>query len=804
MKKQFIFVLITMLLFSIVAAAEPNIVKKDPEIDKKVKQLKILEKFNDQSDKKGKELKIHWNEKKGIPDFITGQLSDESVRNEMSAVSFLEDNKDLFDVTVGSFEVKKTITDNLGMKHYRTQLLADGIPVYGTEIIVHTDKSGNVYSINGQVEADFPAKLWKKQIKINENQAFKSAEDEIGLKLKKEDYSSEPTSELYLYKVNKEWQPVYLVTLQFIEPYLANWKIFVNAETSKVVDKYNAATDSAAIGTGVGVHGQVRSLNTDYTGGTYYLKDTTRGAQILTYNGNYSSSLPGTLMSDTDNNFNASAQYAGVDAHYYTGLVYDYYKNKFNRNSYDNNGAALKSTVHYGSNYNNAGWNGVQMIYGDGDGVTFGPFSGAFDVIAHELQHAVTEHTANLEYRSQPGALNESFSDIFGYFVEGDANDWLMGEDCYTPGTPGDALRSFQDPTLYNQPAHMNDYETLPETQEGDWGGVHINSGIPNKAFYNIATTINNNSKVEQIYYRALTVYLTSTSVFTDARNALVQAAVDLHGSGSTEAQAVSDGFAAVGIAGTSSDPDGNSTMGTAEGPISSGEVINSYISSTTDVDYFYFNTASAGTITITLSNLPGDYELYLYNESGSQIGKSENGSTNSENISYSASNAGKFYVKVLGYNGAYSTTVAYALKATYPSGSGGSYQWYYENVSIDTPHNYSNNYNATYDYSKPGASKVAVHFSQFETESGYDFVYIKDKNGNVIAQYDGTKSAFWAIVDEDKITVNLVSDYSVTAYGYHIDQVGYYSNTQLAAEGDVLVTDELLTPEEVNTLKHN
>ncbi len=232
-----------------------------------------------------------------------------------------------------------------------------------------------------------------------------------------------------------------------------------------------------------------------------------------------------------------------MDAHYYADVVYDYYLNTHNRDSYNGKGAAVESVVHFDKNYNNAAWTGQYMIYGDGDGVTFSELSGAKDVIAHELTHAVTETSSNLVYENQPGALNESFSDVFGYFV--DPDDWLMGEDIYTPKIAGDALRSLSDPAKYDQPEHMNNYQNLPNTKAGDWGGVHINSGIPNKAAYNTIQKIGK-AKAEKIYYRALTQYLTTNSQFVDAKKALVQSATDLYGA--TEAAAVTEAWNAVGV----------------------------------------------------------------------------------------------------------------------------------------------------------------------------------------------------------------------------------------------------------------
>jgi bacillolysin/thermolysin len=298
-----------------------------------------------------------------------------------------------------------------------------------------------------------------------------------------------------------------------------------------------------ADGTGVGVLGDTKTINTYYSSGTYYLYDITKPMTgvIETRSAGNTSRLPGNYSVDADNNFNATSQRADVDAHYYAGVVYDYYKNTFNRNSFDNNGATLRSTVHYGRNYNNAFWNGSQMVYGDGDGTTFRSLSGALDVVAHELTHAVTERTAGLQYQYQSGALNESISDTFGVFL--DKGDYLVGEDVYTPNKAGDALRSLSNPELYGQPSTMSGYVNTTS----DNGGVHTNSGIPNKAAYLTISSLGT-AVAEKIYYRALTVYLTPTSNFSGARAALLAAAADLYGSGSTQYNAVKSAWTQVGV----------------------------------------------------------------------------------------------------------------------------------------------------------------------------------------------------------------------------------------------------------------
>ncbi len=216
---------------------------------------------------------------------------------------------------------------------------------------------------------------------------------------------------------------------------------------------------------------------------------------------------------------------------------------------------------------------------------------------------------------------------------------------------------------------------------------------------------------------------------------------------------------------------------------VNSGTAYDSYIYSSSDVDYYKFTINQTGVIGATLTNLPADYDLALLNSAGTQVASSTNGSTTSESISYNATATGTYYLKVFGYNGANSQTVKYKLTPSYPTGGGGTMQWYYETKTIESPHNYTNNYNATNQYVKVGASKVQVHFSRFETEANYDYVYIKDKNNNTISTHHGTKSPFWAAVDGDTIKINLVTDGSIVKFGYTIDQVAYYANGVLVIE---------------------
>jgi Zn-dependent metalloprotease len=247
------------------------------------------------------------------------------------------------------------------------------------------------------------------------------------------------------------------------------------------------------------------------------------------------------------------------------GATRDFYKEIFERNSIDDRGMRLNAYVHRGLNYNNAFWDGREMVFGDGDGVVFTDFTRSLDVIAHELTHGVTELTAGLEYHNQSGALNESISDVFGSLVKqwslhqtAEEADWLIGAEVFTPGIEADALRSmkapgkaYENPTFGRdpQPDHMSKYVNLPDTDEGDNGGVHINSGIPNKAFFLTATGIGGPAweAPGHIWYEALRASNINTDFQEFADTTYAKAGV-LYGSESVEQQAVRSAWKEVGV----------------------------------------------------------------------------------------------------------------------------------------------------------------------------------------------------------------------------------------------------------------
>lgn len=513
--------------------------------------------------------KVTMSKKYGTPEFIAGNLTKPSKEKaEDILFNYLNQNKEKFKISKktpkGSFKILSKNKDNLGYTYFRLQQEYNGVPIFGSTQTAHINKKGILTSFSGAVipELDKYEKL-KLDKKIKAKKAITISEEDLGID---PDYEVNPTSKLVIYYYENEARYVYLVRLNFLGPEPGNWYYFIDATTGEIVNKFNAfytkktskipTTGVDTLGNGIGVLGDTKEINTLLSSSNYYLIDRTRGNHIQTYDGKTSYRLPGSIWIDSDNNLIDSYDNAAVDAHKYAAITYDYYSDVFGRNSFDGNGATIKSTVHYGRNYNNAGWTGYQMLFGDGDGTLFRELSGSLDVMAHELTHAVTQSTADLIYYNESGAINEAMSDIFGTATEFWANndpDWLLGEDIYTPNISGDALRSMEDPTATGDPDHYDDRYI----GTGDNGGVHTNSGIINKAAYLISeggthynVTVNGIGidKMTAIFYRALTQHLTQSSTFSHLRAALVQSATELYGSNGAETQAINDAFDSIGV----------------------------------------------------------------------------------------------------------------------------------------------------------------------------------------------------------------------------------------------------------------
>jgi thermolysin len=510
--------------------------------------------------------------------------------------------------TRADLDVRRVFVDELAMAHTHVQQRYQGVPVFGGEAIVHLNKDGSLAEITDAMSRRIP-----KTLDINPKfDSVKARELVLGSYECVECLTAEPEVDLFVFPHGRDARLAYRVQLHREDgtEHTAMPVVFIDAHTGEKLLEYNNLQTASA----TSLYSGAVTITTSVAAGTYYMEDTTK--KIGTFdnrNTPTSNSGSGSTYRFTDTNdiwgeSAQTAQRAGVDAHWGATKVYDYYKNVHGRNGIDgaggpgtyaaaaNSGVKLiSSKVHYGSKYNNAYWNGTFMTYGDGDGTTFSPLV-SLDICAHEMTHGVISNSANLTYQGESGALNEGFADIFGAMVEASAkggvtaNTWKIGEEVYTPGNGNnDALRYMDNPHLAGNSGYTADddpdHYTERYTGSGDNGGVHINSGIVNKMFHLLVAGGSHHKggsmtgigadPASKIAYRALTVYMTSSTNFAGARTAMEKAATDLYGAGSAQYSAVGQAWGLVGVGaggGGSPAPDGcaHSECVTG-GPLTSG-----------------------------------------------------------------------------------------------------------------------------------------------------------------------------------------------------------------------------------------
>ncbi|HWT03608.1 MAG TPA: M4 family metallopeptidase [Pyrinomonadaceae bacterium] len=442
--------------------------------------------------------------------------------------------------------------DDLGLTHLRLDQVFNGVPVFGGQLVTHSDAS-TVRNVNGRVFKE--ARGVNTKPKITADEAIAAAKAALG---HGGDFAKAPEAQLVILPhqvINPENKPgatlTYKVELLINDgtPATARHQYFVDARDGKIVWHFNA------MDTGVGY-----SLYS----GTVWI-DTFQiqwgRFRLTAFNRSYMSAIDAgtwTIFEDPDDywgNFSTSSrQTAGVDAHFGQIKTWDYYYNVLGRFGVDNNGYRMYSYVHYGGAYNNAFWDGNACYFGDGDGYTFSPLV-SVDVVAHEATHAVTQFSANLTYSGESGGSNESFSDIFGTAVEhytGINPDFNVGEDCFTPYSPGDALRYMSNPRADG--ASIDHY-----SQYYNGIDVHYSSGIQNNAFYLLSQGGTNSTSgisvsgvgldaAQRIFYRALALYLWPSAGFANVRNATLSAAADLYGTGSAQYNSTAQAWCAVGV----------------------------------------------------------------------------------------------------------------------------------------------------------------------------------------------------------------------------------------------------------------
>ncbi|WP_162910536.1 M4 family metallopeptidase [Hymenobacter oligotrophus] len=556
----------------------------------------------------------------GLPVFISAKpkpgsalLQRSTLSAEAAAFAFLGELRADLQVQrpEQEFRVTAVTHDNLGQTHVRLEQTWRGLPVHNAEVVVHLGADGQpklftgrhyqtpsalpdvTPAITGSAAADRASLALRSKTHV----AQLSAEQQRLL-----DYTA-PATQLVIYHPESYTSPVLTWHVTTRPSLLERWETFVDARTGTVLKQYESSCTANGPRTAQArdLSGTTRTVNTYEWNNRFYLID---GAQPMFNLGR--SSMPdgpvGALLTLDANNTrstNASFSHVGstnntwnnpsaISAHANAAQAYNYFRSTFGRNSLDGAGGTMISIVRLadddGTGLDNAFWNGKFIAYGEGN-VGFTPLAGSLDVAGHEMTHGVVEKSANLVYQGQSGALNESMADVFGSMM--DRSDWLIGEDVVRRAYfPSGALRSMQDPHNGGtgladagfQPRHMNEFYNGSQ----DNGGVHINSGIPNWAFYKVASALGR-EHAEQIWYRALTTYLTRSSQFLDLRVGAIQSATDLYGAGSADVTAVTAAFDAVGIVGSVAAPPHSSL------PVNPGQdYILSYDTNPTVTGTFY------------------------------------------------------------------------------------------------------------------------------------------------------------------------------------------------------------------------
>jgi vibriolysin len=555
----------------------------------------------------------------GIPTFVTGQFGRlPAASGGQLAVSAptLDLIAPLFRLQASELQLMKVKTDAQGYRHFKYRQVIDGEPVVGSELTVHADDKGDVYATHGNARHGTAVS--------NSALSLSAAPTDLGT-----DYANGVRSDAQLvYVQSSRNQQVHRAWSVVVEGQRAGQpykdQVFVDAQSGQIVEVYPK------------IHSALNRRVHDGKQGT---------------------TLPGTLVRSEGQ---AATADAVVTANYDSlGNVYSCYKTLFGRDSYDNAGATFISTVHHRDDpaqpLVNAFWNGTQMVYGDGDGVQATSLALSFDVTAHELTHAVTENESQLIYANESGGINEALSDIFGAICEANvdgavsADTWKVGEDIWTPNTPGDALRYMDTPTRDN---YSKDYypERIPSTanpnSSNDQGGVHGNSGIANHAFYLLVVggkQVRNKTpdvsvpalgmvQARQIWYRAATQYLTASSGFQSLRTALRQSATDLFGADA--AAATDKSMDAVGVPGGVAPPPTTTTT-LSNGVTLAGQSAAKGTSKFYSIDL----PAGASNIRVTTSGGTGDGDLY------GKLGAAPNGSADASFRSEGASSAETFAV---------------------------------------------------------------------------------------------------------------------------------------------------------------
>ena len=698
-----------------------------------------------------------------------------------------------------SFTLINTFTDKINHIHYKYQQTVGSIPIENGILILHT-KNDMVYAFNGNAYAASNLTIAPS---TTESDALSTALNAINANQYKWEIDAEekhikteqnnPTASyfpkgklVYINKLpNTALRLAYKFNIYAHAP-VSRADYYVDAITNEIIFINQIIKNIDANGTASTAYSGNRAIVTDsFANNNFRLRESGRGNGIETYDMGQGTTYGNAVdFTDTDNNWNNVNvnldQYA-TDAHWGSEMTYDYFLQKHNRNSIDGNGFTLKNYIHYDVNYNNAFWDGSRMTFGDGNGTSTDPLT-SLDISGHEVTHGLTSNTANLIYSDESGALNESFSDIFGTCIENFARpnnwNWTMGEDI------GLTFRSMSNPNAYGDPDTYFGNNWAP-LGGADNGGVHTNSGVQNYWFYLLTdggSGINDNgdsytvaaqgiTKSSEIAFRNLTVYLTPNSNFYDARFYAVLSAIDLFGPCSIEVEATTNAWYAVGVGGvyvpfTVADFTAVDTI-FCSAP-AQVNFQNLSINGTSFTWDFGDNSSTSAAInpTHTYASI-GTYDVKLI---------ADGGSCGIDSISFSS------FIQI-------DTTIPCVI--AFPSDNSTLVQTACSGLLYDSGGangDYGDMEDGTVIIAPVGADSVRIDFNSFSVESGngptcnYDYLEVYDGNSTaatLIGQYcDNNLPPAYITSSGPALTLVFHSDQSLNYLGFELDWNCYLSNT--------------------------
>ncbi|MEO6903934.1 MAG: M4 family metallopeptidase [Bacteroidia bacterium] len=524
----------------------------------------------------GAEL-VEYSDQSAMPTFIVFSPNSnyrKSVKNSATTIKELLKLRNEDQLIASQNEV-----DYLGYTNTRYQQYYKNIPVEGAQYLAHEKNGGldcingllfNVGDVNTTPTLTEPQALQKALAHVGASKYMWEDQQEVAnMRAATDDptFNYDPKGELVIYPIDnsftkeENFRLAYKFNIYALEPFGRSY-IYVNAASGDIIGEEQLIHTADEVGSAKTKYSGTQAITTTKSGSSYVLQETGRGNGVRTFNSKTTTSTAQTDFTDDDNNwdnFNSKWDEAATDAHWATEMTYDYYKKEHNRNSIDNKGFRLINYVHWQVKYANAFWDGNKMSYGDG--TTGNPLTG-LDVGAHEMTHGLTSNSAGLVYNSESGALNESFSDIFGNTVEAYAkpnkHSWQIGEDINF------LIRDMKNPYKFKDPGRYKG--TYWATSSADSYGVHTNSGVQNLWYVLLCDggTGTNDSKIKydvkgigmekaaKIAFRNLTVYLTSNANYAAARAGSLKAATDIFGYCSAEYIATADAWYAVGVGATS------------------------------------------------------------------------------------------------------------------------------------------------------------------------------------------------------------------------------------------------------------